>query len=116
MATRRDALIRRRAARGFTQESLAEHLRVERSTVGRWERGVGTPQSWIQPRLARALEVSLDKLAILLDPDPAPLRSPPRRTGINPSRQVYWRHPGQWPGLCGYCTKWREDRWIVVDS
>jgi transcriptional regulator with XRE-family HTH domain len=53
---------------GFTQETLAEHLGVERSTVGRWERGTGTPQSWNQPDLAKALGVSQDGLADLLGP------------------------------------------------
>lgn len=70
MATRRDGLARRRAAMGFTQETLAEHLGLERSTVGRWERGTGTPQPWNQPDLATALGVSHDALADLLDPDP----------------------------------------------
>ncbi|MGH3621763.1 MAG: helix-turn-helix domain-containing protein, partial [Sciscionella sp.] len=68
MGTRRDGLIRCRAAKGFTQESLAERLEVERSTVGRWERGTMTPQPWSQPRLAKALEVSLGTLADLLGP------------------------------------------------
>ena len=54
---------------GFTQETLAEHLGLERSTVGRWERGTGTPQPWNQPDLAKALGVSQDVLADLLDPD-----------------------------------------------
>lgn len=71
MATRRDGLARRRAAMGFTQETLAEHLGLERSTVGRWERGTGTPQPWNQPDLAKALGVSQNVLADLLDVDPA---------------------------------------------
>jgi transcriptional regulator with XRE-family HTH domain len=66
MASRREGLARRRAAMGFTQESLAEHLGIERSTVGRWERGTGTPLPWNQPDLARALDVSLDTLDSLL--------------------------------------------------
>jgi transcriptional regulator with XRE-family HTH domain len=70
MAPRRHRLARRRAAMGFTQETLAEHLGLERSTVGRWERGVGTPQPWNQPDLAKALGVSQDVLAELLDSDP----------------------------------------------
>jgi transcriptional regulator with XRE-family HTH domain len=68
MAIRRDGLARRRAAMGFTQETLAEHLGLERSTVGRWERGTGTPQPWNQPDLAKALGVSQDGLADLLGP------------------------------------------------
>lgn len=66
MATRREGLARRRAAMGFTQESLAERLGIERSTVGRWERGTMTPMAWNQPDLARALDISLDTLDSLL--------------------------------------------------
>jgi transcriptional regulator with XRE-family HTH domain len=66
MATRRDGLARRRAAMGFTQETLAERLGIERSTVGRWERGTGTPQPWNQPDLATALELAPAALADLL--------------------------------------------------
>lgn len=69
MVTRRDGIARRRAAMGFTQETLAEHLGLERSTVGRWERGTGAPQPWNRPDLAKALNVSQDALADLLDPD-----------------------------------------------
>lgn len=69
MAARRDGLARRRAAKGFTQETLAEHLGLERSTVGRWERGTGTPQPWNQPDLAKALGLTQDALANLLRPD-----------------------------------------------
>lgn len=69
MAARRDGLARRRAAMGFTQDTLAECLGLERSTVGRWERGTGTPQPWNQPDLAKALDLSRDALATLLGPD-----------------------------------------------
>jgi DNA-binding XRE family transcriptional regulator len=75
MAARREGLARRRAAMGFTQESLAEHLGLERSTVGRWERGTGTPQPWNQPDLARVLGLSHDALADILGVDP--VLSPP---------------------------------------
>lgn len=66
MATRRDGLARRRAALGFTQETLAECLGIERSTVGRWERGTMTPLPWNQPDLAKALELSPEALAEIL--------------------------------------------------
>jgi transcriptional regulator with XRE-family HTH domain len=72
MATRREGLARRRAAMGFSQESLAEHLSIDRSTVSRWERGTLCPQSWIQPRLAQALKVSTDRLEELLHAAPSP--------------------------------------------
>lgn len=66
MAFRRQQLTQRRKAVGFTQESLAEHLGVERSTVIRWEGGDSEPLPSIRPSLARALQVSIDQLAELL--------------------------------------------------
>ena len=51
----RHSLGARRKALGLTQESLAELLRVERSTVARWEQGqphpdrgtgAGSPTPW----------------------------------------------------------------------
>lgn len=55
-----------RAAAGYTQESLAVALKVERTTIGRWERGVQSPQPWQRHALASALQVSLDELDQLL--------------------------------------------------
>jgi transcriptional regulator with XRE-family HTH domain len=52
---------------GFSQEQLAERLDIDRSTIGRWESGETVPQPWIRPRLARALQVSLDELDKLFD-------------------------------------------------
>jgi transcriptional regulator with XRE-family HTH domain len=72
MATRRDALVSRREARGYTQEALAQELGVELSTVGRWERGTLTPHPWRRPRLAKALGVSLERLDMLLNPTESP--------------------------------------------
>jgi transcriptional regulator with XRE-family HTH domain len=66
MASRRRELSQRRKAVGFTQESLAEYLGVERSTVIRWEAGGSEPLPSIRPNLARALQVSIDQLAELL--------------------------------------------------
>jgi transcriptional regulator with XRE-family HTH domain/tetratricopeptide (TPR) repeat protein len=64
---RRERLAQRRKALGLTQEDLAALLKVERSTVVRWERGETEPLPWLRPRLARALRVSADRLAELLD-------------------------------------------------
>ncbi|HEU5475178.1 MAG TPA: helix-turn-helix domain-containing protein [Actinophytocola sp.] len=75
MAGRRSRLARRRKSLGFTQEGLAGHLRVERSTVVRWEGGERTPQPWIRPRLAMALRLSPDQLdELLAEPDDPILR------------------------------------------
>jgi transcriptional regulator with XRE-family HTH domain len=66
MALRRQGLSQRRKAVGLTQESLAEHLGVERSTVVRWEAGDTEPLPSIRPKMARVLHVSIDQLAELL--------------------------------------------------
>ncbi len=68
MAIRRGALAARREALGFTQETLAQELGVEHSTVGRWERGTLTPQPWRRPDLAKVLKLSLEDLDRLLTP------------------------------------------------
>lgn len=67
MPSKRIRLAKRRKAAGFTQEGLAEHLSVERSTVGRWESAETEPQAWLRPKLARALKVSDDDLQAALD-------------------------------------------------
>lgn len=68
MTRRRDALAARRESLGFTQETLAEELGVELSTVGRWERGTLTPQPWRRPDLAHVLKLSLKDLDALMSP------------------------------------------------
>ncbi len=66
MARKRDALIARRHTVGHTQETLADVLAVERSTVVRWELGTSCPQPWRRRELAAALSVTLDELDGLL--------------------------------------------------
>lgn len=63
----RDNLGARLKALGLTQESLAELLRVERSTVARWEQGTATPRPWYRRRLADALDLTPDELTQLLE-------------------------------------------------
>jgi transcriptional regulator with XRE-family HTH domain len=55
-----------RHAAGFTQETFAERLGVDRTTVGRWERGVQAPQPWQRLDLAKALGVSIERLDDIL--------------------------------------------------
>jgi transcriptional regulator with XRE-family HTH domain len=66
MATKRHRLAQRRKTVGFTQETLAEQLGVDSTTVRRWESGEASPQPWTRPKLARYLQVSLDQLEKLL--------------------------------------------------
>ncbi|MFF4160585.1 helix-turn-helix transcriptional regulator [Streptomyces sp. NPDC001678] len=87
MALSRHQLAQQRKARGFTQESLAEHLHVDRSTVVRWESGRGDPQPWMRPRLARALGVTAERLQDLLA---APSLD---TTPENGRREYALRHP-----------------------
>jgi transcriptional regulator with XRE-family HTH domain len=61
---RRFARARRTA--GHTQESLAEFLSLDRTTVARWEQGETEPLPYIRPKLAAALNTTLEDLADLL--------------------------------------------------
>ncbi|MEW2498488.1 helix-turn-helix transcriptional regulator [Streptomyces nodosus] len=72
VARRRHRLAQRRRAMGFTQDSLAERLGVDRTTVVRWETGTASPQPWMRPRLANVLEVSVEALVDLLQEDEGP--------------------------------------------
>jgi transcriptional regulator with XRE-family HTH domain len=67
MATKPSSpLAHARQAAGYTQERFAEELGVDRSTVGRWERGVQAPLPWQRPDIATALKITLDQLDSLL--------------------------------------------------
>ncbi len=88
MALKRIRLAQRRKAAGFTQEGLAEHLGVERSTVGRWESAETEPQPWLRPKLARALRISGDELQAILDDVAVIERQPSERVTYAPE------HPG----------------------
>lgn len=67
MVVKRRSFIRARKAAGYSQESLAERLGVDRTTVARWESGEYAPQPWQRPRIAEAFGVSLCALGELLD-------------------------------------------------
>ena len=64
---RREELVSARRAAGLTQEKLAEVMRVDRSTVIRWEAGDFAPLPYQWPKLARVLGRSTDELRELID-------------------------------------------------
>lgn len=68
MAVRRSELAKLRKAAGYSQESFAEAMSVDRSTVVRWEAGGNDPQPYQQPKLARLLGVDAEGLRRLLHP------------------------------------------------
>jgi transcriptional regulator with XRE-family HTH domain len=73
MSGKRTRFADRRRTIGLNQDQLAELLKVDRSTIVRWERGETTPQPWKRQPLANALKVSLEELDELLaesDADP----------------------------------------------
>lgn len=64
---RRRTLAERRRALGYSQEALADMLGVDRTTVGRWERGETDPYPHVRPKLCRVLEVGAGELHVLLE-------------------------------------------------
>lgn len=66
MVVKRRCFARARRAAGYTQEGLAEYLGVDRTTVARWEAGEYEPQPWLRSKIARALQVSIERLDELL--------------------------------------------------
>ncbi|TDC75474.1 helix-turn-helix domain-containing protein [Streptomyces hainanensis] len=70
MRARRQRLAERRKVAGYSQESLAERLGVDRTTIGRWERGDSTPQPHVRRKLATILDITTGELdALLFTPD-----------------------------------------------
>jgi transcriptional regulator with XRE-family HTH domain len=111
MRRRRVALARARRAAGHTQESLAEQLALDRSTVVRWERAETEPSPWIRSRLAAALGLTPAVLDELLGEPTAPASAgsaapaedvalTPNSTAIHRSQQE-WLRIRQAPGVRG---------------
>lgn len=90
----RRRLAQARRASGHTQETLADLLGVDRTTVARWDTGETEPQPHMRPRLAEALRVSLEELEALLadftalaptsQQQEASPKPPPQRRPISP--------------------------------
>ncbi|MEV7196768.1 helix-turn-helix transcriptional regulator [Streptomyces sp. NPDC093510] len=68
------SLGKRRKTVGYSQEKLAAELGVDRTTVGRWERGETEPQPEQRPKLAELLLVDLATLDALIKGSTAPLK------------------------------------------
>ncbi len=47
---------------GFTQEKLSRLLKVNRSTVAKWETGESQPRSELLPQIAKILNCKIDDL------------------------------------------------------
>ncbi|MBZ9643360.1 helix-turn-helix transcriptional regulator [Streptomyces sp. PSKA30] len=59
-------LAKQRKAMGYSQEKFAHVLGVDRTTVGRWERGETTPDPVHRPKMATLLQLDLSELDALL--------------------------------------------------
>lgn len=68
----------RKAAR-LTQEALADQIGVDRTTIGRWERGTSAPRLYQHAPLANALNVPISELQFAPNPDDL-------RDGLRPNR------------------------------
>ncbi|WP_171050169.1 helix-turn-helix domain-containing protein [Nocardia cyriacigeorgica] len=64
---RRKRLIDARKASGKTQEQIAEFVGVDRTTLGKWERGESTPQPNQRHRYAEAIGTTMRELDAMLN-------------------------------------------------
>lgn len=66
MACRRIRFAQRRRAAGYSQDNFAEAIKVDRSTVVRWEAGETEPQPYQRRKIAQVLSLDLAELDALL--------------------------------------------------
>ena len=52
----------KRKEKGLTQEGLANLLQITPQAISKWENGVGLPDVTLIPRIATALQISVDEL------------------------------------------------------
>jgi DNA-binding XRE family transcriptional regulator len=104
MVVKRRSFANARKAAGYTQEGLAEHLGVDRTTVARWEAGRAEPKPWQRPKIADAFGLSLRECNQLLDDVGT--------TGHTVDRAGAYRGPSP----CLLVSSWSKDlphRWTV---
>lgn len=70
MPHRREHLTQARKSVGLTQEEMAHRLRVDVSTVKRWESGQTTPGAWAWPKIAKLLGITRAELIKVLASSP----------------------------------------------
>lgn len=63
-------LAERRKAMGYSQEGFAHALGVDRTTIGRWDRGETKPGAVHRPKMAELLRLDIAELDVLLTPLP----------------------------------------------
>lgn len=56
------SLLDKRKAAGITQNELADTLRIDRSTVAKWETGKAYPRAALLPKIAQVLGCTIDEL------------------------------------------------------
>lgn len=57
-----EVLVKKRKARGLTQDALAEEMGVTKASVSKWETGQSYPDIMLLPRLATFFNISIDEL------------------------------------------------------
>lgn len=99
---RRVALAGVRKAAGYTQESLAVALHVDRSTVIRWEAGDQAPLPYLRPKLARLLRQSPEQLRGLIEHKTEVQPGGVDGVSVDMAVAFDWldRHAGWSPGTC----------------
>jgi transcriptional regulator with XRE-family HTH domain len=81
-----------RLARNWSQQELADRVRVSQPTIVHWEQGTHAPRNMALARLAEALGVSRQWLQGAGEPQPAPVAHPPPRSDPSVARP-YWARP-----------------------
>ena len=57
-----NGIAERRKAAGMTQQALAKLLKIDRSTVAKWETGAAFPTGAKLPQVAKALKCEISEL------------------------------------------------------